>query len=69
MAGLVHELTGCPAVCAHELSLELGFHERTVTAVLNARLIPLITALIDSVKKSMESIGICAPLMVVKGDG
>lgn len=69
VAALVHELTGRPAVCAHELSRELGFYERTVTAVLNARLIPLVTALIAAVKESIESRGINAPLLVVKGDG
>ena len=69
VAGLIRELTGCPVVCAHQLSSELGFIERTVTAVLNARLIPLITGLITAVKKSMDRRGIHAPLMVVKGDG
>lgn len=69
VAGLVRELTGCPVVCAHQLSSELGYYERTVTAVLNARLIPLITDLITAVKKSMSRRKICAPLVVVKGDG
>ena len=69
VAKLVHELTGCNVVCAHQLSSELGFYDRTVTAILNARLIPLITDLIVSVKKSIESRGFRAPLMIVKGDG
>ena len=69
VAGLIRELTGCPVVCAHQLSSELGFYERTVTAVLNARLIPLITGLIAAVEKSLDRRGIHAPLMVVKGDG
>lgn len=66
---LIHRLTGYPVVCGHQLTSELGFHERTVTAVLNARLIPLITDLIGSVKRIMKEKGIRAPLMVVKGDG
>lgn len=69
VAAMVRQLTDRPVVCAHHLSSELGFHERTVTAVLNARLIPLITDLISAVKKSMQRRGIHAPLMVVKGDG
>lgn len=69
VAALIRELTGRPVVCAHQLSSDLGFYERTVTAVLNARLIPLITDLIAAVKKSLERWGIGAPLMVVKGDG
>ena len=68
-AALIRELTGYPVVCAHQLSSDLGFHERAVTAVLNARLMPLITDLIEAVNGSMRRRGINAPLMVVKGDG
>ncbi len=66
---LIRRLTGYPVVAAHQLSTDLGMHERTVTAVLNARLMPLITDLIDSVKQGMERLKIEAPLMVVRGDG
>lgn len=66
---LVRKLTGYPVVAAHQLSSDLGMHERTVTAVLNARLMPLITDLMDSVKLGMERLNIAAPLMVVRGDG
>ena len=66
---LIRELTGYPVVSAHQLSTDLGMHERTVTAVLNARLMPLITDLMDSVKEGMGRLGIEAPLMVVRGDG
>ncbi len=66
---LIRKLTGYPVVAAHQLSTDLGMHERTVTAVLNARLMPLITNLMDSVKQGMERLKIEAPLMVVRGDG
>src|SRR6056297_2353993 len=66
---LIKEVTGYPVVCAHELSSELGFKERTVTAVFNARLMPLITKLIQAVKDSLDKRDIEAPLMVVRGDG
>jgi len=66
---LIQKLTGYPVVSAHQLSTDLGMHERTVTAVLNARLMPLITDLMDSVKEGMGRLGIEAPLMVVRGDG
>lgn len=58
-----------PVVCGHELSSSLGFNERTVTSVMNARLIPIIKDLMDSVKNVMMENGIEAPLMIVKGDG
>ncbi len=69
VAALIRDLTGYPVVAAHHLSSDLGMHERTVTAILNARLMPLITDLINSVKKGMQRLGIAAPLMVVRGDG
>jgi N-methylhydantoinase A/oxoprolinase/acetone carboxylase beta subunit len=66
---MVKSLTSCPVVCGHELSSALGFHERTITAVLNARLIPIIADLISSIRKVQDRLGIKAPLMIVKGDG
>lgn len=65
----VRELLGLPVVCAHELSGALGFYERTVTAVLNARLIPMIRNLIQAVGAVTEALGIRAPLMIVRGNG
>lgn len=66
---LVDSLLGIPAVCGHDLSSGLGFNERTATCVMNARLIPLMTELMCSVKDVMTELGISAPLMVVRGDG
>lgn len=66
---LVEKTLQIPVVCAHQLTTSLGFHERTVTAVLNARLIPIIADLIKSVKIVLEEQKIEAPLMIVKGDG
>ncbi len=69
IAEMVRERLNIPVVCAHELTTTLGYYERTVTADLNARLIPLVCNLIDSVKHVMERLLINAPLMIVKGDG
>ncbi len=66
---LIQDLFDIPVVCAHQLTTSLGFYERTITAVLNAKLIPIIKDLNDSVKKVLKEFGIQAPLMVVKGDG
>ncbi|MCX6650349.1 MAG: hydantoinase/oxoprolinase family protein [Methanomassiliicoccales archaeon] len=60
---------GIPVVCGHELSTQLGFYERTLTAVLNAKLIPIMADLLQSVKKVLKENAIAAPLMIVKGDG
>ena len=66
---MMASLTSHPIVCGHELSSKLGFNERTVTAVLNAKLIPIIADLVASVKSVLKSRDIEAPLMIVKGDG
>lgn len=66
---LVREILDVPVVCAHELSTTLGFYERTVTAALNARLIPVIANLIEAVRKVLQEMEINVPLMIVKGDG
>ena len=67
--GLTRELLGLPVVCGSELTNVLGFEERTVTAVLNARLISKIRDLIAAVRGALAELGIGAPVMVVKGDG
>ena len=69
LAEIAKEELDIPIVCGHQLSSSLGFNERTVTCVMNARLIPIIKDLMTSVKKVMKEVGIDAPLMIVKGDG
>lgn len=66
---LIQDSLDLPVVCGHELTTSLGFYERTVTAVLNAKLIPIITGLIASVKKALHTHDIAASLMIVKGNG
>jgi N-methylhydantoinase A/oxoprolinase/acetone carboxylase beta subunit len=66
---LAKDILDVPVICGHELSSDLGFSERAVTAVLNANLLPAIRELVDSVKKVFAAHGITAPLMIVKGDG
>lgn len=66
---ILRELTDKPVVCGHELSMQLDTIKRSVTATLNARLLPIIAELINHVKSVMDDAGIRAPLMVVRGDG
>jgi N-methylhydantoinase A/oxoprolinase/acetone carboxylase beta subunit len=67
--GIIAELTDAPVVCGHELTSRLNSLKRVSTAVLNARLLPVLRRLLDSVKQVLVEQGITAPLMVVKGDG
>ncbi|MGN0671713.1 MAG: hydantoinase/oxoprolinase N-terminal domain-containing protein [Anaerovoracaceae bacterium] len=66
---IAQEVLSIPVVCAYELTSALGFYERTVTAVLNAKLIPIITDLVDKTKQVLAERGIDAPVIIVKGDG
>jgi N-methylhydantoinase A/oxoprolinase/acetone carboxylase beta subunit len=66
---LVTEITGMPVICGHELASSLGAPRRALTAALNARMVPAIKELINSVQTILERHNIEAPLMLVKGDG
>ncbi|MEP7453175.1 hydantoinase/oxoprolinase family protein [Phyllobacterium sp. SB3] len=66
---LVHEKTGLPITCSHELSAKLNGPKRALTTVLNARLIAMIDRLVAATEGFLDRRGIHAPLMVVRGDG
>ncbi len=66
---IIKEMTGLPVVCGHEMSPRLGMYERTTTAYLNARLLPIIKEFLDKMKVSLTERNINAPLKVVKSDG
>lgn len=69
VAEIAREVLDVPIVLGSDLSSGLGYNERTTTALMNARLIPVIADLIKSVRTSLKDNGIDAPLMIVKGDG
>lgn len=66
---IIQEQCALPVVCGHELSSQLGFHDRTVTTVLNASLIPILEDFIRAVQVTLADQGIDAPVYMVKGDG
>ncbi len=66
---LIVSITGKPVTISTELSTSLDAPRRALTAVLNARLIPRISGLIDAVQRAMAKLQIHCPLMIVKGDG
>ena len=61
--------TGKAVTCSHELSARLNGPKRALTTVLNARLVPMITRLIEATHKMLAAHNIAAPVMVVRGDG
>ena len=66
---LIREECGLPVTCSYELSSALDAPRRALTAVLNARLVPLIQQLILAVRDFQAELELDCPLMVVKGDG
>jgi len=66
---LIEGMTGLPVTCGHELTARLNSVRRATTVALNARLVPLLRELIDTLRHTLVGRGIAAPLMVVKGDG
>lgn len=68
-AALVAEITGRPVSSSHSLSAKLNGPKRALTAVLNARLVGLTLRLIGRAEEQLNTLGITAPMMVVRGDG
>jgi N-methylhydantoinase A/oxoprolinase/acetone carboxylase beta subunit len=66
---IIQEETGLFVSCGHELSDNLNFQIRAVTAMLNARIIPRLANLLLDLEKVMKGYGIDSPVVVVKGDG
>lgn len=66
---VIESMCDLPVVCGHELVSELGYLERTNTAVVNAGLLPIIDKFVKAIKTILEEQGIDAPVFVVKGDG
>jgi len=56
-------------VAGHDLTSELGIKERTITAVLNAKLIPIIGEFLTGVEEALNKRDIGGSIMVFKGDG
>jgi len=66
---LIKSKTGKPVSCGHMLSSGLDAPRRALTALLNARLIPMISSLLLAARQLLQEHKIDCPLMVVKGDG
>jgi len=66
---MIRDHSGLPVTCGHELTSNLHASRRALTAALNARLISVLSELIQAVQEMLAEQEIQAPLMVVKGDG
>ena len=66
---LVEERLGIECVCANEISNKINVLARGATALLNARLFPIIREFIAAAEKDFEERGCTAPITVVRSDG
>ncbi|GAP63943.1 hypothetical protein ARMA_2366 [Ardenticatena maritima] len=60
---------GVPAVAAHQMTGAYGLEVRTVTAAINAALLPKMLETARHVEQGLRQYGIHAPLMLMRGDG
>ncbi len=66
---ILEKETGLNVSCGHELSDILNFRTRANTAVMNGRIIPLLTRLLSDTREVLQRFKIHAPVVVVRGDG
>lgn len=57
-----------PVFCSHQASTRPGMEERAATAVLNARLLPVMQDFLRSIALSMQRLGLSCPVRIVRGD-
>ncbi len=60
---------GMPATASHEISGTYGLEIRTLTAAMNASVLPKTTKVADYVERAVKGLAIKAPLMIMRGDG
>lgn len=57
-----------PVFCSHAVSSRAGMQERAATAVLNARLLPVMENFLAGMRAALTRLGITAEVVVVRGD-
>jgi N-methylhydantoinase A/oxoprolinase/acetone carboxylase beta subunit len=66
---ILRELTDVSVTCAHEVSDKPDYRVRSVTAALNASIIPCLESFLDAADAALGQRGIDCARMVVKSDG
>ena len=66
---LIKERLGIPCVRGYDLYQELNVQRRGATALLNARLLPVMESFFSSVDRSLEEMGLDLPIVIVRSDG
>ncbi len=58
-----------PVFCSHLVSTHPGMLERSATACLHAKLMPLMTDFLASIQRSMLAVGLSCPVTMICGNG
>lgn len=58
-----------PIVCGHELFNEINSLQRAASALLNARLLPLIQDFLRATRRALDARGVGCPIVIVRSDG
>lgn len=58
-----------PVFCSHQVSTHPGMLERSATACLHAKLMPLMTDFLASIQRSMLAAGLDCPVTIICGNG
>lgn len=66
---IIQEETGALCVRGYDLFQEINVQKRGATALLNARLMPLVVDFFDSIERSMKEMGLDLNIYVMKSDG
>jgi len=66
---IARDMGSWPIVCGYELTSRLDAVKRAVTAALNARLLPLLRDLLESLENCLRQRGITAPVWMMSGEG
>ena len=66
---IISEVLDIPCVRGYDLYQEINVQKRGATALLNARLLPVMRRFFDSVDRSLTEMGLDLPIQVVKSDG
>lgn len=66
---LIREKFGLFTVCGHELFWSLNYVKRGAGALLNARLVPIITDFLQAIHETVRARGIDVPIVIVRSDG
>ena len=66
---IIKEKLGIPCVLGYSLFQELNVQKRGATALLNARLLPVMEEFFAAIDESMNEMGIDKPMVIVRSDG